>query len=108
MNLLTKEECKSTKDVTEYLLQHFPVTRDDSFEMWLIYLEEFHSLKSIMGHDAFMKFREIIFNKRTLSVDALAKTKSKFQADGNYWGENMRAKQKIEELKASQWAKNDH
>lgn len=105
MKLLAKEECKTNKDCAEYILQHFPVARDDNYEFWLIYLEEFHSLRSIIGHEAFMRFRDLITNKRVLGIDSLVKPKSDFQKAGQYWGESLLAKKRVEEMKAAQWNK---
>lgn len=109
MKTLTKEECTNSMDISEYLLQHFPICRDDNHEMWFIYLEEFKSLHTLIGAEAYEKFRQLILDEKTLSIDSLVKNKSKFQLNGNYWGQKLIAKKKIDDMKASlREKKNDH
>lgn len=97
--MMTKDECKSTTDIVEYLLQHFPITRDDNYELWFSYLIAFCDLETKLGKEKFNIFKEVVMNDKALKIDMLVKVKSRFQTEGHYHGEKMKAKLRIQEMK---------
>jgi hypothetical protein len=94
--------CTNTMLKAEYLLQNYPLTRDDSRELWFYYLVVFHQLDEIIGKENFDMFKQLILDKQTLGPDMLMKAKSKFQKEGKYWGDIKIAQDKVDRKREEQ------
>lgn len=84
----------------EYILEKCPVTRDDDKLLWLTYLAVHHNLQNIIGTDAFNKFKTILMQKDTCSMESVRRTRQKFQEKGKYVGTKRQVK--LEEAEAVQ------
>ena len=97
--LSDKLACVNTNQKTEYLLEKYPITRDDSDELFFAYLVEFHDLENKVGADSFKIFKELLTSKQCLSSGMLIKSKSFIQGQGKYWGETKKAQEKIKDMR---------
>ncbi len=79
------------------LLELYPTTRDSDKLLWLAYLVNYHGLKTSIGDEAYMKFREILMNESTPTMESVTRARRKVQeSDSALCGEKKSERLKQE------------
>ena len=84
------------KDKVESLLKSYPECRDNDKLLWLAYLVVFHDLREILGEEAYVKFRELLLNEDTVTMESIRRVRQKFQEEGKYVGTKRKHRLKEE------------
>lgn len=90
------KDLKKAKDKVEYILETIPVTRDCDKTLWLVYLAAFHDLKKELGDEAYNKFKSILLDKDTCTMESIRRMRQKFQEEGKFQGTKRKAKMEEE------------
>ncbi len=85
-------QLRRAKDRVEFLLSKHPVCRDDDKLLWIAYLVTFHDLKLAIGNDAYEKFKKILLDEDTCSMESVRRVRQKFQEEGSFIGKKRQAK----------------
>ena len=83
------------KDKVESLLKSYPECQDNDKLLWLAYLVVFHDLRKTLGEEAYVKFRELLLNEDTVTMESIRRVRQKFQEEGKYVG--TRRKRRLKE-----------
>lgn len=92
------EDLKKAKDRVAYLLEKYPATRDCDKTLWLAYLVLYHDLRKLLGEAAYEKFKSLLLNKDTVTMESIRRMRQKFQEDGKYLGAKRKFKLEEEKL----------
>jgi len=76
------------KEKVEKLLSRHFETRDSDKLLWIAYLVSYHGLREILDDDSYFKFKNMIMNENTPTVESITRIRRKFQEDGKYEGNN--------------------
>lgn len=93
-------DLKLAKHKVEYILETIPQTRDCDKTLWLVYLAAFHDLKKELGDEAYNKFKSILLDKDTCTMESIRRMRQKLQEEGKFQGTKRTLKLKeAEEVK---------
>lgn len=97
------ESIKTIKDKVLTLLQNYSNVRDSDKLLWLAYLVEFHNLKEVLGEDGLKKFRTLLMNEDTPSMESVRRCRQKIQENnpalaGKNRKERMQESESVKEV----------
>jgi len=99
------EDIKKIKDRVEYLLYHYPDTRDSDKLLWIAYMVIFYDMKSCFdgSESGYAAFKKLIMSNKTPTFESLTRVRRKFQEAGMYIG-TKRMEKMEESEKVRDWA----
>ena len=97
------EKLVTIKDTVGGLLETYPELRDSDKLLWLAYLNYKHSMKKIIGEDAYFKLKAIVMDDSTPTMETIRRVRQKFQQNGEYVGEK-RQERLAEAENVKSWA----
>lgn len=93
----------AVKDRVAYLLSTYPELRDDDKMLWVAYLVTYHQLRAVIGEEAYGKFKTLLTNRDTPTMESIRRVRQKYQEEGQYVG--TKRKRKLEEAeRVRQWS----
>jgi hypothetical protein len=98
------KDLQNAKDKVENILAQFPQARDCDKTLWLAYLVMYCDLRKELGEEPYAKFKSILLDKETCTMESVRRTRQKFQQDGKYMGTKRLAKMQEAEF-VSEWTK---
>lgn len=98
------KDLERVKDKVEYILGKYPETQDSDKLLWIAYLALFHDLKGKLGPSGYFKFKSMLLNPGTCTMESVRRVRQKFQEEGKYVGKK-RAERMEEEKLVRAWSR---
>lgn len=99
-----RKDLDKSMDKVEFLLGKYPELRDDDKKLWIAYLNIFHDLEKMIGRDAFIILKGILYDPNTPIMESISRARRKIQEKGLHQGEK-RDQRMGEERNVRKWAK---
>lgn len=90
-------ELRTTKSKVETILYEHPDTRDNDKYLWLAYMNKYHSLRALLGEEAYKALRFIILHPRTPLFESVRRVRQKLQEEGKYLGKKRKQRKNAEQ-----------
>lgn len=89
------EAISTIKEKVAILLNNHPDTRNSDKLLWLAYLCVHHDLIKILGQENYSKFKTLLMNDSTPTMESIRRVRQKYQEGGLFVGTNR--KQRLSE-----------